>query len=68
MNIAYIQTSMTAAFGGSSRIFGIIIQGNSTSSHTDSFIYATDNSASFSAGINMINPTWSYYVYFETQL
>jgi hypothetical protein len=44
--------------------FGIIIQGDSASTRTDSFIYGSGTAASFSAGINMINPSWSYYVYF----
>jgi hypothetical protein len=54
---------MTAAYPGDED-FGIIIQGDSTSTKTDSFIHGTGTGASFSAGINMINLSWSYYIYF----
>jgi hypothetical protein len=62
-NLFYVHACMTAAYPGDGD-FGIIIQGDSTSTRTDSFIYGSNTAASFSAGINMINPSWSYYVYF----
>jgi hypothetical protein len=66
-NLFYVHACMTAAYP-SDGDFGIIIQGDSASTKTDSFIYGslhgTGTGASFSAGINMINPSWSYYVYF----
>jgi hypothetical protein len=63
-NLFYIHSSMTAAYADAG-VFSLIIQGNSTNSRTSTFIYGYDNMASFSAGINMINPTWSYYAYFK---
>jgi hypothetical protein len=62
-NLLYIHKSMSTAYEDAG-IFGLLIQGNSTNSRTDTFIYGGDNMASLSAGINMINPSWSYYAYF----
>ena len=64
-NLLYIHACMTAAYENDGD-FGIIIEGNSTSTHTDSFIYG-GNQASFAPGVNLINPSWSYYAYFMDQ-
>lgn len=56
---------MTAAYENNGD-FGIIIQGNSTSTYTNTFIYG-GNEASFAPGVNLINPSWSYYAYFMDQ-
>lgn len=63
-NLLYIQKSMEAAYEDAG-VFSLLIQGNSTNSRTDTFIFGYDNMASLEAGINMINPTWSYYAYFK---
>jgi hypothetical protein len=64
-NLKYLQTNMQAAYGEGNETFSVVIQVNSTTSITDTFIYNIwgNTYASFATGASVINPTWSYFVY-----
>jgi hypothetical protein len=64
-NMRYIQVCMTAAYGGTTSYYGVVIQSNSTYSYTNFAIYNAggENYASLAPGVNKISPTWSYLAY-----
>lgn len=63
-NILYIHACMTAAYEDDGE-FGIVIEGDSTYTQTAAIMFG--NYALFAPGINLINPSWSYYAYFIDQ-
>jgi hypothetical protein len=64
-NLRYIQVCMTAAYGGTTSYYGVVIQSNSTYSYTDAAFYNAggENYATLAPGVNKISPTWSYLAY-----
>jgi hypothetical protein len=65
-NLRYIQNQMTTAYGGSSNLYGVILQSNSTYTYTNLAVYtanAGENYATLAPGVNNIYPKWSYLVY-----
>jgi hypothetical protein len=69
-NMKYIQANMQAAFGNDNYTFNVLIQSNSTPSITDRHVFNVqgDTYASLAPGVNLINPTWSYFVYILQKL
>lgn len=63
-NILHIHASMTAAYENDGD-FGIVIEGDSSSTQSAAVMFG--DYASFAPGINMVNPSWSYYCYFINQ-
>lgn len=60
-NILYIHASMTAAYENDGE-FGIVIESDSTNTQSAADMFGSY--ASFAPGINLINPSWSYYCHF----